>query len=106
LYSVETGALRLSPDPHPCDILDGDDFAVLDVVQELVDQLLVRRYRRVFVPALGVIVHEGRVVLDPIVAREVVEAELAPLPEQRDTPIGQDVGERTGETVAFFEGVD
>ena len=42
--------------------------------------------------------------LDAVVTREIVKAECADLPEQRNAPDDQEVGERARETVALLEG--
>lgn len=88
----------------PGEFLYRQDLVFPDLLQELVDQRQVGGQRRVLVPALGVIVHEGCVVLDAVVTREVVEAECAALPEQCDAPDDQDVRKRARETVALLEG--
>ena len=49
--------------------------------------------------------HEGRIVLDAVVAREVAEGERPDLPEKCDAPKDEDMGEYAGEAVAFLEGL-
>jgi len=50
-------------------------FFVLGLLQELLDQRLVGRQRRVLVPVWGIVVDQGCVVLDVVVTREVAESE-------------------------------
>lgn len=75
LKSIKNWALRLPPYACPGDVLDRHELAVLDFFEELLDQSRVWRDRRVLVSGLSVVVHEGRIVLDSIVACEVIEAE-------------------------------
>ena len=103
MHLVENGALRLPPHPRPSDVLDRHKVAVLGLLQELLDQRLVWHERRVLVSVVGVVVHEGCVVLDSVVAREVAEIERPALPEQSYAPDGQEVGEYAGKTVTLFE---
>lgn len=102
---VEDGALRFSPHARPGDVLDRHNVAVLGLLQELLDERRVCRDRRVLVAGLGVAVHEGRIVLDAVVAREVAEGERPDLPEKCDAPKDEDMGEYAGEAVAFLEGL-
>lgn len=74
--------------------------------QEILDQLQVWRCRRVFVSTLRVVVYERRVVLDPVVTREVVETECPGLAKQVYAPVDQEFGECGRETVTFLESVN
>ena len=99
--------LGLPRDAAPSNIVRRHKDTVLGVAHEVLEHVEVHVYGRVFVPVVDIGVDEARIVLDAVVATEVVEADaLATLADEVEAAVSEEPGERVGQMIAFAKGVD